>query len=117
MEPGPASLGDVHQGAHNPATRLRGGPEHRGIGAGGPQGLDVERTKQSARGDAPELFDPPRVEIGESQGSHRKLSSSMRSESNRTISVASAQRPSRDTVMCVKIPGIRNPSRPTRATR
>jgi hypothetical protein len=48
---------------------------------------------------------------------HRKLSSSMRSESNRSIFVASAQRPSRDTVMCPKLPGIRNPSRPTRATR
>ena len=33
--------------------------------------------------------------------SHRKLSSRMRSESNRTISVANPQRPSLETVMCV----------------
>jgi hypothetical protein len=33
--------------------------------------------------------------------SHRKLSSRMRSESNRTIFVANAQRPSRDVAMCV----------------
>ena len=33
--------------------------------------------------------------------SHRKLSSRMRSDSNRTIFVANAQRPSLDAVMCV----------------
>jgi len=38
--------------------------------------------------------------------------SSMRSESNRTISVAIAQRPS---LMCSKIPGTRNARRPTQA--
>jgi hypothetical protein len=32
---------------------------------------------------------------------HRKFSSRMRSESNRSILVANAQRPSRETVMCV----------------
>jgi hypothetical protein len=48
---------------------------------------------------------------------HRKLSSRMRSASYRAMFVASAQRPSLDTVMCVYIPGIRNPSRPARATR
>jgi hypothetical protein len=43
--------------------------------------------------------DPESVADASTCVHHRKLSSDMRSESNRTISVANAQRPSRDTVI------------------
>ncbi len=52
-----------------------------------------------------------------SRGLTRKLSSSIKSESNRSIFVANAQRPSRETLMFVSLPDTRNPSRARRATR
>ena len=48
---------------------------------------------------------------------YRKLSRRIKSESDLTNRVATAQRPSRDADMCVSLQGRRNPRRPTRMIR